>query len=309
MTLARLKASLSSGLLGFPLTDFDDNRDLNTEAFAARVANMVGGGCSALFVAAGAGEFFSLTTSEYARVLSSATASRSDAVPIFGAAGLGTREAVAHARLAEKEGVDGLLLLPPYLTEVSQEGLAEHIAAVCGSTGLGVVVYSRANGRLKADTLARLAERCPNLIALKDGVGDTEELWAMRLALGDRLAFLNGMPTAEVFAPAFVAMGVPTYSSAIYAFLPRFAIKFYQAVQRTDRDFIDDAMKRFVLPYVRLRARQPGYAVSIVKAGATIVGRSAGPVRSPLSDLTRDEYAQLEALIRAAISLEETTNF
>ncbi|WP_245615421.1 hypothetical protein [Muricoccus aerilatus] len=68
-------------------------------------------------------------------------------------------------------------------------------------------------------------------------------------------------------------------------------------------------MKRFVLPYVRLRAQQPGYAVSIVKAGATIVGRSAGPVRSPLSDLTRDEYAQLEAMIRAAMSLEETTNF
>jgi dihydrodipicolinate synthase/N-acetylneuraminate lyase len=46
-------------------------------------------------------------------------------------------------------------------------------------------VYSRANGRLKADTLAHLAEQCPSLVALKDGAGDTEELWAMRFALGD----------------------------------------------------------------------------------------------------------------------------
>ena len=166
--------------------------------------------------------------------------------------------AVSHARLAEKAGVDGLLLLPPYLTEVSQAGLAAHIATVCESTGLGVVVYSRANGRLKADTLARLAERCSNLIALKDGVGETDELWAMRLALGDRVAFINGMPTAEVYAPSFSAMGVPAYSSAILSFLPGFAVAFHHAVQRRDHAFIDTAMKQFVLPYVRLRVTAAG---------------------------------------------------
>ena len=306
MTPQQLKAGLARGLLGFPLTDFHADGALDPDAFQRRVADMGQRGCSALFVAAGAGEFFSLTAAEYAQVLSSAVAARDAAVPLFGAAGLGTREATAHARLAEKAGVDGLLLLPPYLTEVSQAGLAAHIEAVCASTGLGVVVYSRANGRLKAQTLARLAERCPNLIALKDGVGDTEELWAMRLALGDRVAFLNGMPTAEVYAPSFAAMGVPTYSSAIFSFLPGFALAFHQAVQRDDRRFIDAAMRQFVLPYIRLRARQPGYAVSIVKAGATIVGQSAGPVRSPLSDLTRDEYAELETLIGVSMSLEDT---
>lgn len=305
MTPEQLKAHLGAGLLGFPLTDFRADGSLDLDGFGARVADMAGRGCSALFVAAGAGEFFSLTGPEYADVLSSAVGACDGTVPLFGAAGLGTREAVAHARLAEKAGVDGLLLLPPYLTEVSQAGLAEHIAAVCASTALGVVVYSRANGRLKAETLARLAERCPNLVALKDGVGDTEELWAMRLALGDRVAFVNGMPTAEVYAPAFAAQGVPCYSSAIFSFLPGFALAFHRAVQRQDRDVIDAAMRRFVLPYIRLRARQPGYAVSIVKAGVTIIGRTAGPVRPPLSDLTREEYAELAALISAALDMED----
>ena len=41
-----------------------------------------------------------------------------------------------------------------------------------------------------------------------------------------------------------------------------------------------------------------GYAVSIVKAGATIVGKSAGPVRPPLSDLKPQEVDELAALIR-----------
>ena len=142
-------------------------------------------------------------------------------------------------------------------------------------------------------------------MALKDGAGDTEELWAMRFALGDRVAFLNGMPTAEVYAPSFAAMGVPSYSSAIFSFLPSFALSFFHAVQRGDRRFIDEAMARFILPYVRLRMRQPGYAVSLPKAGVTIVGRSAGPVRPPLVDISREEYAELEKLIASAKQLEE----
>jgi 5-dehydro-4-deoxyglucarate dehydratase len=48
---------------------------------------------------------------------------------------------------------------------------------------------------------------------------------------------------------------------------------------------------------VRLRARQPGYAVSIVKAGADVVGRGAGKVRPPLSDCTAEEVRDLAALI------------
>lgn len=301
----QIKTHLAHGLMGFPFTDFSADGTFLADPFQARVADMARRGCAAMFVAAGAGEFFSLTTDEYTQLLSAAVAARTQGVPLLGAAGMGTRDAVAQARLVEKSGADGLLLLPPYLTEVPQAGLAAHIAEICRSTALGVVVYSRANGRLKADTIARLADQCPNLIALKDGVGDTEELWAMRLALGDRVAFLNGMPTAEVYAPSFNAMGVASYSSAIFSFLPGFALSFFHAVQRGNHRFVGDAMARFILPYVRLRMRQPGYAVSLPKAGMSIVGRSAGPVRLPLTEISREEYAALEQLVAAARQLEE----
>jgi 5-dehydro-4-deoxyglucarate dehydratase len=48
---------------------------------------------------------------------------------------------------------------------------------------------------------------------------------------------------------------------------------------------------------VRIRNRGQGYAVSIVKAGAAIVGRSAGNVRPPLSDCTAEEVSELRTLI------------
>ncbi|MGE8490317.1 MAG: 5-dehydro-4-deoxyglucarate dehydratase, partial [Paraburkholderia nemoris] len=52
------------------------------------------------------------------------------------------------------------------------------------------------------------------------------------------------------------------------------------------------------LPYLAIRNRRAGYAVSIVKAGAKLVGHSAGPVRAPLTDLTEEEMGKLDALIK-----------
>jgi 5-dehydro-4-deoxyglucarate dehydratase len=58
-------------------------------------------------------------------------------------------------------------------------------------------------------------------------------------------------------------------------------------------------LKQFFMPYLDIRNKTQGYAVSIVKAGAALVGHSAGPVRAPLSELKPAEMDQLKALIEA----------
>ena len=261
-------------------------------------------GCSsyqpaAFFLAGGAGEFFSLTPKEYAAVIAAGVETCGGKLPVIASAGYGTRTAIEYVKEAERLGADGILLLPPYLTEGSQEGLRAHIAAICKSTRLGVIVYNRANCRLAADTVARLAADCPNLIGFKDGVGDIEQLTGVRNAIGDRLLFINGMPTAETYARSFRGIGIPVYSSAIFNFIPRTALAFHRAINSGDDATVDRLLKDFLVPYVRIRNRGQGYAVSIVKAGATIVGRSAGKVRPPLSDCTAEEVAELRKLIEA----------
>jgi 5-dehydro-4-deoxyglucarate dehydratase len=292
-----LRAALGRGLLAFPLTDFDTADALDTRASAARLEWLAAHRPAAFFMAGGAGEFFSLTAEEYAALLGAAVALRAGGIPILGAAGYGTRMAVAYARETERLGADGLLLLPPYLTEGTQAGLRAHVEAVCRATGLGVVVYNRANCRLQAGTLTRLAEDCPNLIGFKDGIGDAGEIMSIRAALGRRLVYLNGMPTAETYARAFAAQGFASYSSAIFNFVPRTAMAVHRAVYAGDDAMLARFERDFLIPYVRLRSRQPGYAVSIVKAGAALIGRSAGKVRPPLSDPTSNETEELRALI------------
>ena len=295
----QLKTILSSGLLSFPLTDFDEAGNFNPSTYAARLEWLAPYGATALFAAGGTGEFFSLTAGEYADVIKVAVDTCRGKVPILAGVGGPTRAAIALAQEAERLGAHGALLLPHYLTEASQDGLIAHVEAVCKSVKFGVVVYNRGVCRLSADSLAILADRCPNLIGFKDGIGDIELMVQIWRRMGDRFSYLGGLPTAEVYAAAYKALGVPVYSSAVFNFMPKLAMDFYHAVAADDSATTNRLLDQFFLPYLEIRNRKPGYAVSIVKAGARLVGHSAGPVRTPLTDLTAQEDDMLNQLILA----------
>lgn len=299
MTPQELKAILSSGLLSFPLTDFNAQGDFDAAGYARRLEWLAPYGASALFAAGGTGEVFSLDATEYGQVIRTAVDTCAGKVPILAGVGGSTRQAIAMAQEAERLGAKGLLLLPHYLTEASQEGVAAHVELVCRAVSIGVVVYNRNVCRLTPELLARVADRCPNLIGFKDGIGDIELMAAIRSRLGDRLTYLGGLPTAELYAAAYKALGVPVYSSAVFNFVPRTAMTFYHALEQNDHATMQRLLDTFFLPYVAIRNRSAGYAVSIVKAGARLVGHDAGPVRTPLLDLTQEESDMLGALIQA----------
>jgi 5-dehydro-4-deoxyglucarate dehydratase len=297
MTPQELKSVLQAGLLSFPLTDFDADLRFAPASYAGRLEWLQPHGATVLFAAGGTGEFFSLEPREYADVIRVALATCRGRTPIVAGAGGGTTLAIQYAQEAERLGAQGVLLLPHYLTEASQAGLVAHVEAVCRSVKIGVIVYNRGACRLTPASLQALAQRCPNLIGFKDGVGDIEKFVAVRQTLGDRFAYLGGLPTAEVFAGAYKAMGCPVYSSAVFNFAPRMAMAFYTAHAGGETAACDRLIRDFFLPYIALRNRGEGYAVAIVKAGAAIVGHPAGPVRPPLSDLQAEEFEQLRTLI------------
>ena len=292
-----LKTILGTGLMSFPVTDFNENGDFNPTGYASRLEWLAPYGATALFAAGGTGEFFSLTGDEYPAIIKTATGTCRGKVPIIAGAGGPTRYAIACAQVAEKMGAQGILLLPHYLTEANQEGLIAHVEAVCKSVSIGVIVYNRNVCKLSAESLAILAERCANLVGFKDGVGEIEAMVSIYQRMGDRFAYLGGLPTAEVYAAAYKALGTPVYSSAVFNFIPATAIAFYHAVRDNDYATQHRLLHDFFMPYLAIRNRMPGYAVSIIKAGARIVGHDAGPVRTPLTELTSAECDQLAALI------------
>jgi 5-dehydro-4-deoxyglucarate dehydratase len=291
-----IKSRVASGLLSFPVTHFNEDFSLNLESYRAHVEWLSGFGAAALFAAGGTGEFFSLSPEEVADVTRAAKEASGD-VPIIAGCGYGTALATEIARRAEAAGADGLLLLPHYLMEASQEGIFRHVKAVCESTGLGVIIYNRANSIANADTVARLADACPNLIGFKDGTGKIDLVRHVTAKLGDRLCYIGGMPTHELFAEGFNGAGVTTYSSAVFNFVPELAQRFYRAMRTSDRATMEEILHSFFFPFAALRDREQGYPVSIIKAGVELIGRTPGPLRPPLTDLKPQEKDVLRGLI------------
>jgi 5-dehydro-4-deoxyglucarate dehydratase len=289
--------TIGEGLLSFPITHFTADHVFDEAPYRQHISWLIEHNPAGLFAAGGTGEFFSLTLSEFSAVVKAAVAETAGRVPVLAGCGYGTAIAKEFAQSAEAAGADGILLLPPYLLNSEQAGLLAHAEAICKSTSLGVIFYNRDNAIMDDRTLEQLCERCPNLIGFKDGVGDIEMMTRIYARMGDRLTYVGGLPTAETFALPYLEMGVTTYSSAIFNFLPKFAQDFYSAVRARDRESVYASLRNFVLPYISIRNRRKGYAVSIVKAGMTAIGRPAGPVRSPLIDLSEQELAELKKLI------------
>ncbi|GLQ56399.1 5-dehydro-4-deoxyglucarate dehydratase [Devosia nitrariae] len=298
MTPNEIKIALGSGLLSFPVTTFTPELAIDEDAYRAHIDWLDGFGAAVLFAPGGTGEIFSLTPAEAAHVTKIAKASAGK-TPIVGGAAYGTALAVEMARAAEAAGADGLLLLPPYLMFAEQEGLMAHVKAVCDAVGIGVVVYNRDNCVLTAESLQRLADQCPNLIGFKDGYGEVDRVIEITTKLQDRLVYIGGMPTHELYAQAYFAAGVTTYSSAVFNFVPDLAQTFFKSLSAGDNATTNRLLRDFFFPLVQLRNRRKGYAVSIIKAGLAARGRQAGPVRPPLTDLTGEEMDQLKALIAA----------
>jgi 5-dehydro-4-deoxyglucarate dehydratase len=292
-----LKAALGAGLLSFPVTPFGKDGNFNRAVYADHVGWLSGFKASVLFAAGGTGEFFSLAPDEIPAIVSAAKAAAGD-TPIVAGCGYGTGMAVRIAQSAERAGADGILLLPHYLIDAPQAGLFQHIKAVCDAVSIGVMVYNRDNSILTAETLARLCEACPNLVGFKDGSGDIGLVRKITATMGDRLTYLGGMPTAELFADAYLGAGVTTYSSAVFNFVPALAQKFYSALRAGETETTNRILVDFFYPFMEIRNRQKGYAVAAIKAGVRLLGYDVGPVRAPLTDLSEQEVGMLEDLMR-----------
>lgn len=300
------------GLLSFPLTPFTaDGGEVAVPVLADHLAAQLAAGPQALFVACGTGEFSALSLAEYDTVVRTAVEVAGGAVPVYAGAGGGPAIAAGFARTAAAAGADGLLLLPPYLVESTPAGLVRHVAQVAAATDLPLIVYHRANAALDPAAAIALLD-VPTVAGIKDGRGDVD--LALRIVTAVRtsghpraadFAFLNGLPTAELSAAAYRAIGIPGYSSAVLTFVPDIATAFHRAVVAADTAATEALLAGFYLPFAALRGTTPGYAVSLVKAGARLAGVPVGGVRPPLTDPPAEHERRLAEIIasgRAALA-------
>lgn len=303
MNFQKIRNALSDGLLSFPITDIDADGNYDNKSYIERLKWFISKDISSVFVAGGTGEFFSLSKEEYRQIVTTAVSVVNGKMPVISSVGRSISDAIEYAKIAEDAGIDGLLLMPPYLTECPHEGRVAYAKAIMDNTNLPVIYYSRANGILSASHIQTLADACPNFVALKDGTSNMQDLNDIIKTVGDRLIYIGGAPTAEIISEAYLSIGVNTYSSAVFNFVPDMAIAYYKALRAGNQAVTNKILKEFFVPFVRLRANKEGYGVTLIKEGAKLIGKSAGEARPPLVMPNEAESAILQGLIDKAKAL------
>jgi len=178
------------------VTPFKKDGSLDEAALRRLVDFQVKGGVEALIPVGTTGESPSLSHNEYERVFEIVKEQAKGKVKIFGGAGSNsTQNAIEHARLVKKTGLDGALIVGPYYNKPTQEGYFQHYRAIADAVDIPIIVYNvpgRTGGNIEAATTLRMAEEIPNVIAVKEASGNFGQIMEIARNKPKHFALLSG---------------------------------------------------------------------------------------------------------------------
>ncbi len=153
------------------------------------------GGVHGVVVAGSTGEAATLTDAEYGLLLVSAVERIGGRIPVMAGTGLsGTAKTIEQTRRAAALGASHALVVTPPYVRPTQAGLIAHYRAVADQGGLPVVLYNvpgRTGCDMQPETVAELASH-PNIVGIKEAVGDTGRVQALLALRSPQFAVLSG---------------------------------------------------------------------------------------------------------------------
>jgi 4-hydroxy-tetrahydrodipicolinate synthase len=161
------------------VTPFDEKGDVDFEQAKKLAHALLDSGSDGVVLSGTTGESPTLTTDEKMRLFSEVKQSIGDkGVVIAGTGTYSTAESIELSQEAEKQGVDGLLLVVPYYNKPPQEGMYQHFKAIAGKTNLPCIVYNimgRTGVNMTDETTIRLSQ-IDNIVGTKEASGDMNQI-------------------------------------------------------------------------------------------------------------------------------------
>jgi len=281
------------------VTPFRDEpgQPIDWAALDALVDAQIAGGVAGLVPCGTTGESPTLSHEEHAHVVERViTRAKGRVHVVAGVGSNSTREAVTMAQHAERAGADAAMVVVPYYNRPTQEGLLGHFVEVARSVRVPIVVYNipaRTGSDLAAETLARIAEAAPNVVATKEATGNV--LRAQRIAqlMGARMTVLSG---DDVLTLPMIAVGARGVISVTSNLLPA-------EVSRATRLALDGKAEEARRAHLALVPVHEAMFLeanpSPVKAALAARGAMSDAVRSPLVRCTEATRKAIAAVVDA----------
>lgn len=299
-------ASRWSGNYCAVVTPFDEGGGLDLDAFRGNVALLMEEGIEGVVVAGHTGESWAIADDERAQLFEAAVDVAAGNVTVIGAvSAIRSEDASRLARLAERTGVDGMLLTAPAYAMVNDRETIEHVRTVAEASSLPIMLYNipRRIGRALSPALIEALCEIPSVAALKQSSPAFDELSEVLARCGDRLrVFAGGSAMRGIAAAAVGAHGF--VSSTETQVLGAEAIAIYRRVNAGELAEVRDVQRRCARLSNELH--DLGTEPAGLKVAMNLLGRPGGYPRRPILPLNADGIDRVRRLVDAVVPQESS---
>jgi 4-hydroxy-tetrahydrodipicolinate synthase len=274
------------------VTPMHEDGSINYEAFGDLIEFQIANHTDAIIAVGTTGEAPTLDDDEHLEAVRFCVEKTAGRIPVI--AGTGSNN-TAHAIMMSKEakalGADGLLLVSPYYNKTTQKGLIAHYTAIANAVKVPIILYnvpSRTGCNILPETVAYLCKNVPNIVGVKDAVGNISQTAKMMALAGDSIDLYSGNDDQVVPLLSLGGLGVISVLSNV---APR---ETHEIVQKfLDGDIAGSReLQLRALPLIDALFSEVNPIP--VKTALEYIGIKAGPLRAPLTELEPAHKDQLK---------------
>jgi dihydrodipicolinate synthase/N-acetylneuraminate lyase len=272
------------------LTPFDERGKFHTTATKQLVEFLIERGIHGLFPGGTTGEGPLLTIQDRRQLAETVVEAADGRVPVIVHTGaITTAETLELTQHAQAIGAQAAAMIPPYYYHHSDEALFRHFELIATQTPdfpLYLYNYPVAGNHLSLDLIARLVERCPNIVGLKDSSGTLGTLVACSSLRDGNFNTANG---SDGLILAALAMGFDACVSGNANVVPELVVALYQAATEGNLKLARELQRK--VDAVR-QLLGDGGDLSLFKGILAQCGLEVGAVRAPLLQVPEAVIAQ-----------------
>ena len=278
-------------LLTAMVTPFYPDGSVNYRSAARLAEYLVSHGSDGLVVAGSTGESATLSNEEKLKLFTTVLDAVGDkAAVIAGTGSNDTRSSVSLTVAAENLGVHGSMLVGPYYNKPCQEGYFRHFKTIAAATKLPIILYNvpgRTASNITAATVAKLADECPNLAAVKEASGNLEQVSDIIRSVRPGFLIYSGDDMLTLPIMALGGTGVISVAGHVVG----------REMQQMMEAFVSGDIRAAREIHLRLI---PFFKVIFIttnpipiKTAVNLLGLDAGPLRLPLVEANAGELERL----------------
>lgn len=216
------------------VTPFREGK-IDFDKYAQLIDRQVREGSHGVVVNGTTAEPSSLTIQERCELVEIAVKTVGTRIPVVAATGSQSlAETLELTSRAEQAGADALLVVTPYYVKPPQRGLIEYFVEIGNRTSLPMMIYhipGRTGVSISPATVARIAERLPNVVGVKHAANDLEFVTETLALMGTDFRIFCGL---EALSLPMLSIGAAGLMNAVGNLAPADVAALCEAVDRGD---------------------------------------------------------------------------